>query len=143
MNKIKETRILILIGILLFLALPIASASIDIIDMGTRYDCIDHYGYIDYQANSNSSGAISVFIDDSLVKTKALDMKIRYLFGFRCNPIKTFEFTLNESEGNHSILAVIISDNVTAERMFGYFAEDWVVPVDEEEEIIEEWMVCP
>ena len=138
---------LTLIGILLFLALPTVSASIDILDMGTRYDCIDHYGYVDYQPNSNSSGVLSVFIDGSLVKTKALDMEIRYHYGFKCNPIKTLEFPLNETEGNHSILAVVNSDNVTVQITIGYYAAIWWTeePEDEEEEeeIIEEWMVCP
>jgi len=138
---------LVLVGILLFLALPTISGSIDIIDMGIGYDCVDHYGHIDYQPNSNSTGILSVFIDDSLVKTKALDMKIRYIVGFRCNPVKTREFTLNETEGNHTIVALIISDNITVQSTISYYAEEWWTQEaedDEEEtyEVSRDWLTC-
>jgi len=143
----KMIDTLALIMILLFLALPTVSGSIDILDIGVGYDCVEHFGYVQYQPNSNSTGVLSVFIDGSLVKTKALDMEIRYHYGFKCNPIKTLEFPLNETEGNHSILAVVNSDNVTVQSTIGYYAAIWWTeePEDEEveEEIIEEWMVCP
>jgi len=135
-----------LIGILLFLALPTVSASIDILDMGTRYDCIEHYCYINYQANSNSTGVFSVAMDGDMVNTEILDMQIRYAHGFKCNPVKTFEFALNETEGNHSIVAFIRSDNITVFGAIDYYAAAWwseEPEEEEEEEIIEEWMVCP
>ena len=130
---------------LLFLALPAVSGSIDILDMGTRYDCIDHYCYIDYQANDNSTGVFSVAMDGVMVHTEILDMEIRYTHGFRCNPVKTFEFVLNETEGNHSIMAFIRSDNLTVFRSLDYYAEVWWMQEPDMGEDIEEegdWLIC-
>lgn len=143
----KIIKGLAFVGILLFLALPTVSGSIDIIDMGIGYDCIDPYGYVGYQPNSNSTEMLSVFVDSSLVKTKALDMKIRYLVGFRCNPVKTLEFALNEAEGNHTIVALINSDNIIVQGTIRCYAkEGWTqepeTAIDVKEDI-EEWLVCP
>ena len=141
----KTIFLAVLIPLLL---LSSASANIDILELGTRYDCIGHFGYVEYKSNSNSTGVILIFIDDSLVKTKSLDMKIRYITGFRCNPTKTLEFPLNETEGNHTILALVTSDKSTSHRVYGYHAQNWWAqePEDkeeEEEEIKEEdWLFC-
>ena len=137
MNK----HIYLSVLILLLLASPV-SAGIDILDLGIGYDCIAHYGYVDYQPKTNSTGELFVFIDGKIVKTKVLDMKIRYLVGFKCNPIKTLEFELNETEGHHTILAVISSDNITSQRGYDYCAEDWWANEEEEEEIIQDWLSC-
>ena len=128
--------------LILLLLVSSASASIAILDLGTGYNGIDHYGYVDYLPRINSTGELFVFIDGEIVKSKALDMKIRYRFGFKCNPIKTLDFPLNETKGNHTILVVISSDNITSQRGYGYYAEDWWANEEEEEEIIEDWLSC-
>lgn len=131
---------------LLFMLLPVASADIGITDIGTRYDGLDHYGYVDYRniANSNVSGAILVFIDGTIVAAKPLYMPIRYVAGFRCAHTKTLEFPLNGTEGNHSILAYTFSQNISAERSYGYYAEDWWMKQEEKaEEEVEVWLECP
>jgi len=128
--------------LILLLLVPSASASIDILDLGTGYDGIEHYGYADYQPKTNSTGELFVFIDGKIVKSKALDMKIRYRFWFKCNPIKTLDFPLNETEGHHTILVLISSQNSTSQRGYAYYAEDWWINEEEEEEIIKDWLTC-
>ena len=143
MKKYKGvTAILVLT--LLFLTLSTVSPNIDILDLGSAYNCIEHYGFVDYLPNNNSTGVISIFIDDEMVLNKTLNMSIRYFHGFECNPIKTLDFSLNETEGNHSIVALISSQNITAQRGYEYYVVDWWLPEPEEvEETIEDWMVCP
>ena len=146
----KEKNIikgLALVGLLLFLALPTVSGSIDIIDMGIGYDCVEHYCYIDYQANRNSTGVLSIAMDGDMINTEILDMQIRYVHGFMCNPVKTFEFALNETAGHHSIRAFIRSDNITVFTSIEYYAEEWWTqePEDDEEETYEvckDWLTC-
>lgn len=117
----------LLILVLLSLAIPIASASIEITDIGEGYDLIGHYGFVDYQniANYNVSGAILVFIDGDIVAGKILDMPIRYVAGFRCSPIKTLEFPLRTTKGDHTIVAYAISMNCTIQRIYEYTMEGW------------------
>jgi hypothetical protein len=143
-------KVLILGGIfivmLLFMVLPVALADITITGIGTQYDGIGHYGYVDYRniANVNASGAILVFIDRNIVVAKILNMPIRYIAGFRCSPTKTLEFPLNDTEGDHTILAYTFSQNVSAQRSYGYYAEDWwMEQEDKVEEDDEVWLECP
>jgi hypothetical protein len=136
----------IFILMLLFMALPVASADIDITGIGTQYDGLDHYGYVDYRniANGNASGAILVFIDGTIVAAEILNMPIRYVAGFRCSPAKTLEFPLNDTEGVHTILAYAFSQNVSTQRSYGYYAEDWWMDQEDEvEEEVEVWLECP
>lgn len=135
--------------VLLFLALPAVSANIDIIDVGTLYDGIDYYGYVDYQniENYDLQGVISVFIDSDIVAEKMIDMPIRYVAGFRCSPIKSFEFQLNMSKGSHTIVAYVLSQNITIQCSYEYTMEGWEdEAADEEmemEEDKEDWLICP
>jgi hypothetical protein len=150
----NKRKILILIAMLLFLAMPVTSADINITGIGTQYDGIDHYGYVDYRniANVNASGAILVFIDGTIVAAKLLNMPIRYVAGFRCSPTKTLEFPLNDTEGNHTILAYTFSRNVSAQRSYGYYAEEWwierednveeEVEMEEEDTTVKDWLPC-
>lgn len=145
----KKEMILGLISLLmlLFLALPVTSAHIDIIDIGSGYDMIEHYGYVSYQntVDYNVSGAILVFIDGDIVAGKILNMPIRYVAGFRCSPVKTFEFSLSEMEGDHTIVVYVLSMNSSVQRAYEYYAEDWWV---EQEDIVcevdaeEDWLTC-
>lgn len=145
----KETILgIVSILMLLFLALPAVSADIDIIDIGTDYYLIGHYGFVNYQntADFNLSGTLLVFIDGNIVAEKKLDMPIRYVAGFRCSPAKTLEFSLNETEGNHTIVAYMISQNAIVQRSYIYYADGRLVEQEEdkESEVIEEdWLKCP
>jgi hypothetical protein len=145
--KIEKIIRGILILVLLSLAIPIASASIEITDIGEGYDLIGHYGFVDYQniANYNISGAILVFIDGDIVAGKILDMPIRYVAGFRCGPIKTLEFPLRTTKGDHTIVAYAVSMNRTVHCMFNYSMEGWEeMEAEEGTEVKEEdWMKCP
>ena len=112
--------------------------------MGHYYDGINSLGYVDYQnvANHTVGGAILVFVDGDIVAGKILNMKIRHIAGFRCSPIKTLEFPLTETEGEHTIVVYILSMNNSIERVYEYYA------VGGEEEVIEErvqeddWLTC-
>jgi hypothetical protein len=115
MNK-NRIRICALIATLLFLAIPAVSAHIDIIDIGhynaAHWEDIEGLcGYVDYQnvANHSREGAILVFVDGKIVAGKILNMKIQYVAGFRCSPLKTFEFSISETEGEHTIVVYIYS----------------------------------
>jgi hypothetical protein len=149
MNK-NRIRICALIATLLFLAIPAVSAHIDIIDIGhynaARWDDIGGMcGYVDYQnvANHTIGGAILVFVDGKIVAGKKLNMKIRYVAGFRCSPIKTLEYPITETEGEHTIAVYIYSMNGSVECVYEYIAEgiDEVIGT-EESEIEEDWLRC-
>lgn len=137
----------ILIVMLLFPAMPIASAHIDIEDIGVGYDLIYHYGFVDYQnlANYNVSGAILVFIDGDIVAGEILDMSIRYVAGFRCSPIKTLGFPLRTTKGDHTMAVYVLSMNHTVQRSYVYTMEGWEDEQDGEETKepeIEDWLKC-
>lgn len=137
----------ILVVMLLFPAMPAAFASIEITGMGTYHDLTDYYGYVEYQniENYNISGAILVFIDKEIAVGKILNMPIRYVAGFRCSPIKTLEFPLRTTKGDHTIVAYVISMNHTVHCMFNYSMEGWEEGQDEEETKepeIEDWLKC-
>ena len=137
-----------ILGALLVLALPVASAHIEISDMGHYYDGMANLGYVDYQnvADYNVSGAILVFIDNEIVAGEKLDMPIRYRAGFRCSPMKTLEFPLNTSEGHHTIVAYVYSMNNSIDRGYEYYTdgveEEEAVEIESEEEEVEEWLEC-
>lgn len=141
----NEMIISVLIATLLFLVLPAVSAHIDIIDIGTGYDMIEHYGYVDYQniANHTIGGAILVFVDGNIVAGKIINMKIRYVGGRKCSPIKTLEYPIAEAEGEHIIAVYIYSMNSSVEWMYVYTAEgvDEVIGA-EESETEEDWLRC-
>jgi hypothetical protein len=84
-EKYKNLIGVAFVGVLLFMAIPTASASIEMTDICIQYDMIEHYGYVDYQntANHNVSGAILVSVDGDFVAGKIVDMPIRYVAGFR------------------------------------------------------------
>ena len=143
----KKGRIykLVILSTLLFMVLPAVPAHIDIVDIGHYYDGIDHLGYIDYQnvADYNLSGTILVYIDDEIVAGKVIEMPIRHIAGFRCSPIKTLEFPLNETEGDHTIVAYVYSMHSSAERTYEYVAEErWTQEPEENEEEEEDWLKC-
>jgi hypothetical protein len=144
--KQNEIRIYIIISTLLLLALPAASAHIDIIDVGHYYDGISSLGYVDYQnvANHTVGGAILVFVDGDIVAGKILNMKIRYVSGFRCSPIKTLEFPITETEGDHTIVVYILSMNSSRECVYEYYeegvAEDVIGEAESECEV--DWLMC-
>jgi hypothetical protein len=149
-NK-RKIYTLIVILTLLFMALPAVSAHIDIIDVGhynaARWDDIDGMcGYVDYQnmANHTLEGAILVFVDGNIVAGKILNMKIRYIAGFRCSPVKTLEFPITETKGDHTIVVYIRSVNNSVERAYEYYAEgkEDVIDMEESEEEVEEWLTC-
>jgi hypothetical protein len=143
-EDIKRIWGIISVLTLLFLSLPAVSAHIDIIDMGHYYDGISSVGYVDYQnvANHTVGGAILVFVDGDIVAGKILNMGIRYVAGFRCSPIKTLEFALNETEGEHTIVVYILSMNNSVERTYDYYAEGVEEDVIEEREQEEKWLSC-
>lgn len=145
----KKEGILGIVLMLLFLVLPVASAHVEIIDMGHYYDGIDRLGYVDYRnaANYTVEGAILVFIDGDIVAAKMLNMDLRYVAGFRCSPVKPLEFALCEIEGDHTIAVCILSMNSSVERTYEYFAEGWWNDQEDEieselEEEEEEWLEC-
>lgn len=149
MNK-NKIRIYIVCAALLFLAMSAVSAHIDILDIGhynaARWDDIEGLcGYVDYQnvANPTIGGAILVFVDGEIVAGKILNMKIRYVRGFRCSPIKTLEFPITEAEGRHEIAVYMYSMNSSVERIYEYTAEGIAEVIDtEESEIEEDWLRC-
>lgn len=143
-EDIKRIWGIISVLTLLFLSLSAVSAHIDIIDMGMVYDGEDHYGYVDYQntANYSVSGAILVFIDGGIVAGKMLDMPIRSIVGFRCSPIKTLEFPITETEGEHTIVVYILSMNNTVGHVYDYYAEGVAEDAIEESEQEEDWLSC-
>lgn len=133
------------------MALPAVSAHIAIIDVGhnnaAQWDDIEGWcGYVDYQnmANYTIEGAILVFVDGEIVAGKILNMKIRYVGGFRCSPIKTLEFPITETEGDHSILVYVLSMNSSVQRTYDYYAkgmgEAW--EVESGSEAKEDWLKC-
>lgn len=138
-GNIKRIGGIISVLTLLFLLLPAVSAHIDIMDMGHYYDGINSLGYVDYQnvANHTVGGAILVFVDGDIVAGKILNMKIRYVAGFRCSPIKTLEFPIIETEGEHRIVAYVLSMNSSTECVYDYYAADWWQEAPDEEET--EW----
>jgi len=152
---LKQNRIVmyVLSTTLLFLALPVVTAHIDIIDVGhydaARWDDIEGMcGYVDYQnvANYSVDGAILVFVDGEIVAGKTLNMKIRYVAGFRCSPIKTLEFPITEAEGDHTISVYVLSMNSSVERTHTYYAKgvgDMIETRSESEvEREEDWLTC-
>lgn len=148
--KQNKTGISILVVVLIFTALPAVSAHIDILDVGhynaARWNDIGSMcGYVDYQnvANHTIEGAILVFVDGKIVAGKILDMRIRYIAGFRCSPIKTLEYPITEAEGKHEIVVYIYSMNASVKRVYEYIAEgvDEAIEV-KEREIEEDWLPC-
>jgi hypothetical protein len=136
---------LLLVLVLILSVLPTASAHVDIVDMGHYYDGIDRLGYVDYQnvANYTVESAILVFVDGEIAAGKILNMKIRYVAGFRCSPIKTLEFPITEAEGKHTIVVYIYSMNSSTERVYEYTGEGVEEVVDvEESEIEKDWLTC-
>lgn len=150
MGKINRIRLYLVLLTLLFLASPAVTAHIDIIDVGhynaARWDDIEGMcGYVDYQnvANHTIEGAILVFVDGEIVAGKILNMKIRYVAGFRCSPIKTLEFPITETEGCHTIVVYIRSMNASVECVYEYYAEGGGDVVDaEESEEEKDWLPC-
>jgi hypothetical protein len=147
-NKIRLYA-LIAISALFFILLPIASAHIAIIDVGhnnaAQWDNIEGMcGYVNYQniANYTIEGAILIFVDNEIVAGKMLNMKIRYVAGFRCSPIKTLEFSITEAEGDHTIVVYILSMNSSVERTYEYYAEGIVEGEKLESELEEDWLTC-
>jgi len=141
----------VVFGVLLFLALPVVSANIEITDMGHYYDPIDGLtGYVDCQnvAEYDLLGALLVFIDGDIVAGEIIKARVRYVAGFRCAPTKTIEFPLNETEGAHHIVAYLVSMNNSIQRTYGYYAEDWwddqgnEIQKVSEEEVEEDWLTC-
>jgi hypothetical protein len=150
-EKYKNVIRIAFVGLLLFLPIATASASIEMTDIGIQYDMIEHYGYVDYQntANHNVSGAILVFIDGDLVAGKIVDMPIRYVAGFRCSPTKTLEFPLKTTKGDHTIVAYVISQNITAQRGYEYTMDGWEegeveekTEIEEEGTNVKDWLPC-
>lgn len=151
MTKPIRVYMLIAISMLFFMALPLASAHIAIIDVGhnnaAQWDDIEGMcGYVDYQnmANYTVEGAILVFVDSKIVAGKILNMKIRYVADFRCSPIKTLEFPITEAEGDHNIVVYILSMNSSIQRTYEYYAKGIVgeIEVEGESEVKEDWLEC-
>jgi hypothetical protein len=149
-NKIR-LYVLIAICASFFMLLPIASAHIVIVDVGhnnaAQWDDIEGMcGYADYQnvANYTVKGAILVFVDNEIVAGKMLNMKIRYVAGFRCSPVKTLEFPITEAEGDHTIVVYVLSMNSSTERTYEYNAEGKGegVDVESENDREEDWLDC-
>jgi hypothetical protein len=149
-NK-NKILIYVLIATLLFFAMPAVSAYIDILDVGhynaALWDDIEGMcGYVDYQnvANHTLEGTILVFVDGNIVAGKILDMKILYVAGFRCSPIKTLEFPITEAEGDHTIVVHVLSMNSSAERTYEYHAKGIEENITEEAESeeVEDWLKC-
>jgi hypothetical protein len=149
--KQSKATICILIAMLLFMALPAASAHIEITDIGhnnaAQWDDIEGLcGYVDYQnvVNDTVKGAILVFVDNEIVAGKLLNMGIHYVAGFRCSPIKTLEFPISETEGCHTITVHILSMNSSVTSTYDYYAagmED-EIEVESEREVEEDWLKC-
>ena len=140
-----------ILGALLVLASPVAFAHIEISDMGHYYDPAEGLlGYVNCQnaAEYDLNGAVFVFVDDEIVTGKIIRIPVRYIAGFRCSPTKTFEFPINTSKGDHTIVAYVYSMNDSVERIYGYCAEDWWVnqgdeiESEPEEEMEEDWLAC-
>lgn len=149
--KRNKIRICVLLGTLLFMALPAVSAHIGIIDVGhnnaAQWDDIEGMcGYVDYQnvANYSIRGAILVFLDGEIVAGKIINMKIRYVAGFRCSPIKTLEFPISEAEGDHTIVVHVFSMNSSVERAYAYNAKgvEDETEVERDSEVEEDWLTC-
>jgi hypothetical protein len=147
-EKYKNLIRVAFVGVLLFLVIATASASIEMTDIGVQYDMIEHYGYVNYQntANHNVSGAILVSVDGDFVAGEIVDMPIRYVAGFRCSPTKTLEFPLKTTKGDHTIVAYALSQNITTQRIYEYTMDGWEEEVVDEkteiEEEIEDWLEC-
>jgi len=143
--KKERTYNLAIVLILLFLVLPAVSAHIEISDMGHYYDPVDGLtGYVDYQnvVGYNISGAVLVFIDGDIVAGEIIKTRVRYVAGFRCSPIKTLEFPINTSEGDHTIVAYVFSMNNSIQQAYDYYTEGFGDEVTEGEREEEEWLSC-
>ena len=144
----KKERIynLAIVLTLLFLVLPAVSAHIEISNMGHYYDPVDGLtGYVDYQnvVGYNISGAVLVFIDGDIVAGEIIKTHVRYVAGFRCSPIKTLEFPVNEAEGDHTIVAYVFSMNNSIQQEYDYYTEGFDINAAEEEgKPEEEWLSC-
>ena len=136
---------LAILGALLFLVLPAVSAHIEIADIGHFEGIEGLTGYIDCQnvAEYDLLGAILIFVDGEIAAGKIIKTRVRYVAGFRCSPIKTFEFPINESKGDHHIVAHVFSMNNSAERTYDYFVDgvEGDIALGEEGEE-EDWLVC-
>jgi hypothetical protein len=150
MNK-NKIIISVLVATLLFLVLSAVSAHIDIIDVGhnnaAQWDDIDGMcGYVDYQnvANYTVAGAILVFVDNKIVAGKILNMKIRYVGGRQCSPVKTLEYPITGAEGEHTIVVYIYSMNNSVGHVYEYYAEgiDEVIDVESGSKVEEDWLPC-
>ena len=132
------------------MGLPATSAHIAINAVGhnnaAQWDDIEGMcGYVDYQnmANHTIDGAILVFVDGEIVAGKILNMKIRYVAGFRCSPVKTLEFSITEAEGDHIIVVYIRSMNNSVECTYEYYAEGVEDQTEvEESEEEKDWLMC-
>lgn len=133
------------------MALPAASAHIAIIDIGhynaAQWDDVEGLsGYVDYQntANQTIKGAILVFLDNEIAAGRILNMKIRYIAGFRCSPVKTLEFPISETEGDHTIIVHILSVNSSVMSTYDYSVKDVedTMAAESEREVEEDWLKC-
>lgn len=150
--KQRRTTICTIIAMLLFMALPAASAqNIDITDLGhytTAYwaDIEGLCGYVEYQnvANYTIAGAILIFVDGNIVAGKVLNMRAHYIAGFQCNAIKTLEFPINDTEGRHRVVAHIYSMNSSVVSTYDYYVESVGEEIDIESEtkVEEDWLRC-
>jgi len=144
----KKERIyeLALLLTLLFLALSAVSANIEISDMGHYEDIEGLTGYVNCQnvAECDLLGALLVFIDDEIVAGEIIKTRVRYVAGFRCAPVKTIEFPLNETEGKHHIIAHVFSMNSSIECTYDYYTEglEEGIALEEESEQEEDWLTC-
>lgn len=104
----------IVLAILLLLLPSAAFGNIDILDLGTSYDGIAHYGYVDYSVllNQNATVWVLLSIDSENLFWESVELKVT-LDESKCFFIPTegtVKFPINRTEGTHNVEVTFIVD---------------------------------
>ena len=104
----------IVLAILLLLLPSTAFGNIDILDLGTSYDGIAHYGYVDYSVllNQNATVWVLLSIDSENLFWESVELKVT-LDESKCFFIPTegtVKFPINRTEGTHNVEVTFIVD---------------------------------
>lgn len=111
----------IILMLLFFMAMPVASANVYLNNFEVGYD-IDqgYFGRVEYKYTENTLGFVLIVIDDEA--TELISVQSGSWKGIRKWKLQDFYFSLNQSVGIHNITAIAL--NVENSMSTSYSAEE-------------------